>query len=409
LPIEYLNLSEQAAIIAILLSLIGILLNTFIIAIFIRYANTCVVKATTRELSFIILIGTFLCYLLTIPMLLKPSIYSCYLSRFLPGFSLSLVYGALLTKTNRISRLLTRSKKRIFTNKLRFMSLKAQIVITALITLTECVLIVFSITWNSRVTVTSYKGNLPREHCYLSTSVVNFPLLFDLILVMLCTFYAIRTRNLPENFNEAKFIGLSMYATCIIWIAFLFVYFGSEYKIITLCICTSLSSTVILFTLFLPKVYIILFETERNQRCAFVTSKDLRIHFGSSPNSEVKNDGISRSVENESENSLQNQNKSCQTSREYLLELKKKDKTLPKMKLKRSTSYNSFFHSLNTTASYSKHTSFNLTTDNSFLTLNDSNDNTRPKFLSSLTLNQTDILTDFMSKFGKEDVDFEIP
>jgi hypothetical protein len=43
--------------------------------------------------------------------------------------------------------------------------------------------------------------------------------------------YAIKTRNVPENFNEAKFIGFAMYTTCVIWIAFVPIYFGSDSKV----------------------------------------------------------------------------------------------------------------------------------------------------------------------------------
>ena len=48
-----------------------------------------------------------------------------------------------------------------------------------------------------------------------------------MILVTICTYYAIRTRKVPENFNEAKFIGFTMYTTCIIWLAFIPIYFGT--------------------------------------------------------------------------------------------------------------------------------------------------------------------------------------
>ena len=33
--------------------------------------------------------------------------------------------------------------------------------------------------------------------------------------------------QVPENFNEAKFIGFTMYTTCIIWLAFIPIYFGT--------------------------------------------------------------------------------------------------------------------------------------------------------------------------------------
>lgn len=52
-------------------------------------------------------------------------------------------------------------------------------------------------------------------------------LLYDALLIILCTVYAIKTRKVPENFNEAKFIGFTMYTTCIIWLAFVPIYFGT--------------------------------------------------------------------------------------------------------------------------------------------------------------------------------------
>lgn len=57
------------------------------------------------------------------------------------------------------------------------------------------------------------------------------PLAFDFLLILLCTVYALKTRNVPENFNEAKFIGFAMYTTCVIWIAFVPIYFGSDTKV----------------------------------------------------------------------------------------------------------------------------------------------------------------------------------
>lgn len=45
-----------------------------------------------------------------------------------------------------------------------------------------------------------------------------------------------------------------MYTTCIIWLAFVPIYFGSNYKIITMCFSVSLSATVALCCMFVPKV-----------------------------------------------------------------------------------------------------------------------------------------------------------
>ena len=51
-------------------------------------------------------------------------------------------------------------------------------------------------------------------------------------LIIIFTETSIFFRNVPENFNEAKFIGFAMYTTCVIWIAFVPIYFGIESKVI---------------------------------------------------------------------------------------------------------------------------------------------------------------------------------
>ena len=111
--------------------IIGIVLTSFVSCVFVKYSNTSVVKATTRELSFIIFIGAYFAYLMTWPLVVfKPNVVTCVAARILPGFSLSLMYGALVTKTHRMAGIFSRSKKKISTKKLRFLSITAQIVIT---------------------------------------------------------------------------------------------------------------------------------------------------------------------------------------------------------------------------------------------------------------------------------------
>lgn len=50
---------------------------------------------------------------------------------------------------------------------------------------------------------------------------------YPILLVIICTIYAVLTRKIPEAFNESKFIGFSMYTTCVIWLAFIPIYFST--------------------------------------------------------------------------------------------------------------------------------------------------------------------------------------
>ena len=124
---EHIKWSDSEAIAAVTLSVVGLLATLATAAIFAYHNNTPVVKASTRELTYLILVGMSLCYLTTLPLLATPDRISCSLSRIMPGFSFSMIYAALLTKTNRIARILAGSKKRIRTGKSRWLSATAQV------------------------------------------------------------------------------------------------------------------------------------------------------------------------------------------------------------------------------------------------------------------------------------------
>ena len=48
---------------------------------------------------------------------------------------------------------------------------------------------------------------------------------YPILLILLCTVYAVVTRKIPAAFNESKYIGFTMYTTCVIWLAFVPIYF----------------------------------------------------------------------------------------------------------------------------------------------------------------------------------------
>ncbi|ESO92203.1 hypothetical protein LOTGIDRAFT_121187, partial [Lottia gigantea] len=281
IPIEFTSWDDSGAIVAMTIACVGILLTVWIASVFIRHNNTPVVKASTRELSYIILFGIIVACCSNFVIVAKPSIVTCYLSRILPGLAFSLMYGALVTKTNRIARILEGSKK-IMTKKPRFMSASAQVVITGIIIGVESAIITVMLIIEPADSKLDYSVvKRVRLVCHTTPRGVIVPLGFDLVLIIMCTLYAIKTRNLPENFNEAKFIGFTMYTTCVIWSGFFPIYFGGESRVITMCISITLSAMVALVLLFFPKVYIIIWAPEKNTRGAFTTSKDVRCHIGS--------------------------------------------------------------------------------------------------------------------------------
>ncbi|XP_063763141.1 metabotropic glutamate receptor 5b [Eleginops maclovinus] len=281
IPVEYLRWGDPEPIAAVVFACLGLMFTFFVTAVFIRFRDTPVVKSSSRELCYIILAGICLGYLCTFSLITKPHVVHCYLQRLGIGLSPAMSYSALVTKTNRIARILAGSKKKICTKKPRFMSACAQLIIAFLLILLQLGIIVALFLMEPPEVIHDYPSiRQVNLICNTNNLGVVAPLGYNGLLILSCTFYAFKTRNVPANFNEAKYIAFTMYTTCIIWLAFVPIYFGSNYKIITMCFSVSLSATVALCCMFVPKVYIILAKPERNVRSAFTTSTVVRMHVG---------------------------------------------------------------------------------------------------------------------------------
>ncbi|XP_047429784.1 metabotropic glutamate receptor 1 isoform X2 [Mugil cephalus] len=293
LPLKYLDWADVESIVAVAFSCVGILITSFVTFIFIQYRDTPVVKSSSRELCYIILAGIFLGYICPFTLIARPTVASCYLQRLLVGLSSAMCYSALVTKTNRIARILAGSKKKICTKKPRFMSAWAQVVIAFMLISVQLTLEITLIILEPPEPIKSYPS-IREVYLICNTSNVGMvaPLGYNGLLIMSCTYYAFKTRNVPANFNEAKYIAFTMYTTCIIWLAFVPIYFGSNYKIITTSFSVSLSVTVALGCMFTPKMYIIIAKPERNVRSAFTTSDVVRMHVGDGKSAQCGSNNI---------------------------------------------------------------------------------------------------------------------
>lgn len=83
LPQKYLRWDSVYSLISLSIACLGIALTLFVSVIFIKYLDTPVVKASGRELSFILLAGIAFCHLSTFVLLAKPTTFICGSQRFL--------------------------------------------------------------------------------------------------------------------------------------------------------------------------------------------------------------------------------------------------------------------------------------------------------------------------------------
>lgn len=87
LPEQYMRWNSIYALVPVGVSVIGILVTIFVILTFVKYKETPIVKASGRELSFILLGGILFSFLMTFILLAKPSLFICCIQRFGVSFS----------------------------------------------------------------------------------------------------------------------------------------------------------------------------------------------------------------------------------------------------------------------------------------------------------------------------------
>uniref|UniRef100_A0A672MZ47 Glutamate metabotropic receptor 7 n=1 Tax=Sinocyclocheilus grahami TaxID=75366 RepID=A0A672MZ47_SINGR len=277
IPIVKLEWHSPWAVIPVFLAMLGIIATIFVMATFIRYNDTPIVRASGRELSYVLLTGIFLCYIITFVMIATPDIAVCSFRRIFLGLGMCISYAALLTKTNRIYRIFEEGKKSVSPPKL--ISPTSQLAITSSLISVQLlgVLIWFGvdppntiIDYDEQKTINPDKARGVLK-CDITDLQIICSLGYSILLMVTCTVYAIKTRGVPENFNEAKPIGFTMYTTCIVWLAFIPIFFGTAQsaeklyiQTTTLTISMNLSASVALGMLYMPKVYVIIFHPELN-------------------------------------------------------------------------------------------------------------------------------------------------
>uniref|UniRef100_A0A8P4K4M4 Glutamate receptor, metabotropic 8a n=1 Tax=Dicentrarchus labrax TaxID=13489 RepID=A0A8P4K4M4_DICLA len=323
IPIIKLEWHSPWAVVPVFISMLGIIATSFVIVTFVRYNDTPIVRASGREMSYVLLTGIFLCYAITFLMIATPDVGVCSFRRIFLGLGMCFSYAALLTKTNRIHRIFEQGKKSVTAP--RFISPASQLVITFSLISVQLLGVFVWFAVDPPHTVVDYGEQRTQDpmaargvlKCDISDLSLICSLGYSILLMVTCTVYAIKTRGVPETFNEAKPIGFTMYTTCIIWLAFIPIFFGTSQsaermyiQTTTLTISLSLSASVSLGMLYMPKVYIILFHPEQNvpkrKRSfkAIVTaatmSGKLTQKGGDRPNGEVKTE-LCESMETNSE------------------------------------------------------------------------------------------------------------
>ena len=259
IPISFLKWSDPWAVILLIATNVGLMVTTCVIVVFIVYREHKIIKASSRELSAILLAGLVMGYLMPYFFISEPSGAICGIRRFGLGFSFALCYSPLLIKTNRIHRIF--NQKSLRPNRApRFTTPLSQVILTFILISIQIVIATIWLAVEPPSSKIIYKARTAELRCGESPLIgLAVSLGYNLLLLVLSTYFAFLARKVPENFNEAKYINITLYTLCIIWLAFIPTYIGTVelgavYQTSSLTVAIVLSATSTLACIFMPKV-----------------------------------------------------------------------------------------------------------------------------------------------------------
>ncbi|XP_059955915.1 extracellular calcium-sensing receptor isoform X2 [Mesoplodon densirostris] len=265
--IEFLSWTEPFGIALTLFAVLGIFLTAFVLGVFIKFRNTPIVKATNRELSYLLLFSLLCCFSSSLFFIGEPQDWTCRLRQPAFGISFVLCISCILVKTNRVLLVFEAKIPTSFHRK--WWGLNLQFLLVFLCTFMQ---IVICAIWLNTAPPSSYRNHeLEDEIIFItchegSLMALGFLIGYTCLLAAICFFFAFKSRKLPENFNEAKFITFSMLIFFIVWISFIPAYASTYGKFVSAVevIAILAASFGLLACIFFNKVYIILFKPSRN-------------------------------------------------------------------------------------------------------------------------------------------------
>ncbi|XP_075690676.1 extracellular calcium-sensing receptor-like [Rhinoderma darwinii] len=267
--VEFLSYEEPLGLVMASLSIMFSITTIMVLVIFFKFRNTTVVKANNRNLSYVLMLSLIFCFLCSLVFIGCPVKLTCTVRQSLFGITFSLCVSCILAKT--IIVVIAFKATKPGSNLRVWIGSKTAILVVSSSTCVQVIIILVwqigfppFVEWNYEV----LNGVILLD-CNMGSVVMFYCTIGYLAFLATISFVvAFLARNLPDSFNETKYITFSMLIFLCVWSTFIPAYISTKGKYIVAVeiFAILLSSFGLLCCIFGPKCYIILLKPSMNTK-----------------------------------------------------------------------------------------------------------------------------------------------